>query len=137
MYDKFLFDRYDFSMIGPHQGKELELMLTGTKKLAMFHDYVPEDGSAIAEDIIPEATFAPYVESGTIIRIARDIEDTRTGRIVRYVCFTPPDEEWRAQTLLWLREAVFNGLFPPDDVVDIMTGRLLGYKEKDIAGFIA
>ena len=123
-------------MIGPHEGKELELMRAGEKKLAMFHDYLPEDGTAIAEDIIPEAAFAPYVKCGEIIRIARDITDTKSGSVVRYVCFTLPFEEWRAETVLWLRQAVWNRTIPSDDAVDIMTGRLLGYDEGDIAAFV-
>jgi hypothetical protein len=39
-------------MIGPHEGKELELMLAGKKHLAAFGD------------IIPEKKFPPYVENG-------------------------------------------------------------------------
>jgi hypothetical protein len=123
-------------MIGPHEGKELELMRAGEKKLAMFHDYVPEDGTTIAEEIIPEAAFAPYVKGGEIIRIARDITDKRTGDIVRYVCFTLPNEEWRAEAVLWMRQAMRDHTLPSDDTIDIMTGRLLGYSEGDIVEFV-
>jgi|GEM_PF-4142683 len=39
--------------VGPHEGRELELMLTRDKKLALFGDIVWKDGT-IAETIIPE-----------------------------------------------------------------------------------
>lgn len=60
-------------MIGPHEGKELELMLQGIKRLAMFHDIVPAKGG-ISEEIIPERAFARYIEQGEIIRFSRDIK---------------------------------------------------------------
>src|SRR5690606_29233921 len=48
--------------VGPHEDRELELMLAGTKPLAMFGDAV---GSA---QEAPEDAFAPYVADGAIIR---------------------------------------------------------------------
>jgi hypothetical protein len=121
-------------MIGPHQGKELELMLAGTKKLALFHDALTAD-ETISEEIIPEKAFAPYVERGQIIRAAKDVH-VSDGSIIRYVCFALPGEEWRMQFCLWLAEQRTLKLIPPDDACDIIVGRLLGYSEEDIEHFL-
>lgn len=48
-------------MIGPHEGRELELMLVGQKCLAAFGDIVPENG-IIAEHIIPEKNLNPMLK---------------------------------------------------------------------------
>lgn len=124
-------------MIGPHEGKELELMLAGEKKLAVFHDALPPDGAEIPEEIIPEKAFAPYVAEGAMTRIAEDIRAQKTGDTIRYVCFTLPGEEWRARTFLWMRRQTFSGRRPADKTDDIFTGRLLGYDESDIEKFIS
>lgn len=123
-------------MIGPHEGKELALMLAGEKKLAMFHDEIPEDGD-ISEEIIPEQAFAPFVESGKIKRFAQDISNTRKGGVVRFVCFTLPGEEWRAEFILWLKNQMFSGALDPVSAHDEIMGKLLGYAESDVQDFLS
>ena len=44
--------------VGPHEGKELDLMLAGTKPLALFSDAVEGASS------FPEADFVPHVAAG-------------------------------------------------------------------------
>jgi len=46
--------------IGPHDDRELELMLAGRKPLAMFTEVLP-----LESGLIPEADFAPHVASGS------------------------------------------------------------------------
>ena len=121
-------------MIGPHEGKELELMLKGEKKLAAFGDSIPDEGE-IAEEIIPENAFSPYVESGQIKRFERIFRSAKHGHLIKNVCFTLPSEEWRAQTYLWLRESVHTDQMPYDNSIDVTIGRLLGYSEDDINEF--
>lgn len=122
-------------MIGPHEGKELELMLAGKKPLAAFGDIIPEDG-IIAEEIIPEKAFASYVEEGRFIRISEDVSDPLESYTMRYVCFTQPDQEWRAHTFINLRKAMRLREIPNDNHMDVMIGRILGYNEEDIEEFI-
>lgn len=122
-------------MIGPHEGKELELMLAGQKKFAFFHDVIPIT-KKISEEIIPEKTFAPHVAQGKIFRFSEDIRDMKSEDVIRYVCFVLPGEEWRAQFFLWLARQRVLGLIPADDACDIMVGRLLGYSESDITEFL-
>ena len=121
-------------MIGPHEGKELELMLAGKKQFAMFHDAVPDDGN-IDEGVIPEQAFAPYVEAGTFTRLSRDIYDDKTDQLIRYVLFSTPSEIWRASFLLWLKEeCIISGMFN-DPAHDEIIGHLLGVNDDDIKDF--
>jgi hypothetical protein len=121
-------------MIGPHEGKELELMLAGQKALAVFHDaYV---GQPIPEDIIPEQTFAPYVAQGKIRRFSEDIQIQKDKSIVRCVCFTLPREEWRAEFFLWLKREIYSGRIAHDSSHEFIIGSLLGYSADDITHFL-
>lgn len=121
-------------MIGPHEGRELELMLSGHKFLAAFTDIIPDDG-VIDEDIIPEQKFAPYVASGRFIRTHKEFKNT-IGDIIRIVCFTTPDQVWRAESYMFIREKIHQKRIPYDDVLDIVFGQLLGYSDTDISDFI-
>ncbi len=122
-------------LIGPHVGRELELMLSGEKKLAYFCDVVPESGE-ILEEIIPERAFAPHVAAGFIMRFSQDETCTKTGHIVKSVCFTLPGEEWRAAFTFWLGKERANGIYRGDSSDDVVFGRVLGYSLKEIHAFL-
>jgi hypothetical protein len=122
-------------MIAPHEGRELKLMLAGEKPMAAFGDVVPLSG-LILEGIIPENAFAPYVVQGRFLRFSQETKSVKDGKITRHVCFTQPNESWRAHAFLWLRKNMHEGLIPNDASCDIMIGRLLGYQESDIQEFI-
>src|SRR3546814_14764503 len=79
--------------VGPHEGRELELMLAGEKPLAMFGDAV---GSAYE---IPEIDFAPFVADGTFVRREEVYRPGGTGVPGRSVYFARAGEEWRIQTM--------------------------------------
>jgi len=64
--------------IGPHEGRELGLMLAGEKPLAMFSDIVPSSYEW------PDALFEPYVSSGVLLK--RD-----SSRDLASPPFTTPD----------------------------------------------
>lgn len=119
-------------MIGPHEGQELELMLSGQKPMAAFGDIKPENGE-IDEIIIPEKTFAPYVQKGEIIKVKETWKSPKG--IFVLVCYALPDEKWRAQTYIWLRKQIHQKELPYTDELDIIFGRLLGYSDEDIYDF--
>ena len=123
-------------MIGPHEGKELALMLAGTKKCALFFDAIP-DQNTIAEDIIPEKTFAPYAASHQLMRFEKDIVCNKLNAVIRVVCFTLPGEEWRAHFIMWLKEKRFQNIFVHNPEHDRMIGYLLGYAQTDINHFLS
>jgi hypothetical protein len=122
-------------MIGPHEGKELELMLAGKKPLAAFYDELPTDGK-ISEEIIPEKAFHPYVLNGIIKRLSEDVTLFKDKSIVRVVCFCLPDEEWRARFLLWLKRETYSGRISHDSSHEYIIGGLLGYETADIEDFV-
>ncbi|MCB1537820.1 MAG: hypothetical protein H6865_01635 [Rhodospirillales bacterium] len=116
------------SGMDPHEGRELELMLMGEKKAALFADFVNRDGTA-NEAAIPERAFAPHIEAGRIKRFSTDRSIPNLGRVYRTVVFTLPTEAWRAGALMWLQ-----GFH--DDHAHLMTGRILGYSEPQIAAYL-
>lgn len=122
-------------MIGPHEGKELELMLAGKKRLAVFHDVFITDLKN-CEEIIPEVAFKPHVESGAIIRKSLDIRAAKDGTIITYVCFTPKGHEWRADVFFWIKQETIGNGRPSDHAFETMIGRLLDYEEYDILDFL-
>lgn len=122
-------------MIGPHEGKELELMLSGQKKLALFHDALLE-GQLIPEEIIPDQAFAPYVSRGDILRFQIDINIAGKNETIRYVLFSLPDEDWRAKTVLWMKRQTLIDHKPSHPHDDVIIGRLLGYKDNDIQDYV-
>lgn len=111
-------------MIGPHEGKELDLMLAGKKHLAVFY-----------EDNIPEDTFSSHVNNGSLLRFEETFV-TPEGGTIRYVCFTTPGEAWRANAFFWSKREIFSGERPFDDAYEYFIGRLLGYEESDIVHFL-
>lgn len=123
-------------MIGPHEGKELELMLAGVKPLAAFSDLIPASGAPISEEIIPEKAFAAAVSKKLVSKHIREFSTRHPHEHYRCVCYTLPHQEWRAEALMWIRQQTLQGLMPSDTAVDIMLGRLLGYSEADIQLFI-
>lgn len=122
-------------MIGPHEGKELKLMLKGEKSLSLFYDVVSEEGGT-CEDIIPEKEFSSYVDNGTFLRFSQDIFDPKNDYFIRYVLFTLPNEAWRAEFVLWLKSERFAGRLGHDPAHDQLIGQLLGYQEQDIEDFL-
>jgi len=93
-----VFDRQDFFPEHLHTGRELLLMLAGSKPLAAFVDSDPPTGGI---SVIPEAFFDPYVEAGRFTKKVAIIETQHTGRI-RYVLYALGGEEWRMDSYLML-----------------------------------
>lgn len=126
---------YDSSMIGPHEGRELELMLAGQKHLAVFFEAIIP-GQEISEQVIPEKTFAPFVANGKIIRTSHIFTNSKSLHPIQYVCYTLPGNEWRAEAFFWIHEECAAGRRPFDDTYEYFVGRLLDYSEEDIFSFI-
>lgn len=114
-----------------HSGRELALMLAGTKPLAVFVDEHP---SLHGERIIPEGAFAPYVASGRLIQreiitpLGPDAPIVQ-GRPIgsRRVLYALSQEAWRieAYLLLWgtAAKSGWNAGF------ERLEGSLLGYED--------
>ncbi len=116
--------------VGPHETRELELMLAGHKPAAMFSD------ALVARRIIPETAFEPHVLAGRIIKRVVYAPD-RSGLEAVYVYYALPGEAWRIAALEAINHAIRSGQRPATTADDIETGRLLGYSEAEIAAFMA
>jgi hypothetical protein len=116
--------------IGPHEGRELDLMLTGEKPLAMFCDVVPSPYEW------PDAAFEPHVMSGRFVKMDI-ITNTPDGKYqVRYLYFALPQEAWRIETAHALALKHFETWCPEATEACVRLGRLLGYREDDIQTFV-
>ena len=115
-------------LIGPHSDRELELMLVGTKPMALFSDAVH------VSDYFPDADFAPHVETGKIIRVEEIIPDEPYA--MRYRFFALPGEEWRIEEALILCRNLRAGTVKDHGAESARMGELLGYRAEDIEAFI-
>ncbi len=114
--------------IGPHEGRELELLLAGTKPLAIMHS---EPTTGFMADLEP---FIPHVAAGTLIQVDVPSED---GHIIRHY-FCRPTEEWRIKVLEVMQaimEMPDKGGFTEADL-HRLDGTLLGYTKADIEAFL-
>ncbi|MDP6688438.1 MAG: hypothetical protein QF384_02965 [Alphaproteobacteria bacterium] len=116
--------------IGPHEHRELELMLSGKKPMAMFSDVVPPSFEW------PEANFEPHVAAGTFIK-REEIYRAPDGQFpLRCVYYALPSEVWRIEKLHAINVAIFSGMRSVTDQDEIETGRLLGYSEAQVVAFV-
>ena len=97
--------------IAPHDGQELELMLTGKKHIAMLECVYEE--------------FEPYVQQGRFKHIAHD-EYT-------HIIYTPDYEQEAQEFIKLIGEARARG-FVAD--LERKIGRALGYSEQDIEVYL-
>lgn len=117
--------------VGPHNGRELELMLQGDKPMALFGAEPGMD----AEDV-GDTGFAPFVEEGRILKFTHI--DPKTSVEDRRYCL--PREEWRCKLSLLISRMCRSGeafdIFTSNDLARL-EGTLLGYSKEDIEAFIA
>jgi hypothetical protein len=116
--------------IGPHEGRELELMLSGEKPMAMFWREPGMDPDDIGDD-----RFAEHVSEGRILKFV-DIDSSTSIETYRY-CL--PTEEWRAKVSALLSRMCRDGsAFDTFTSADLsrLEGTLLGYSKQDIEAFV-
>ena len=112
--------------VGPHEGRELELMLSGKKPLAMFCDAV---GYA---HWFPEDSFAPYVAEGVLVRWETTYHPPSPAVPSRCVYFARTGEEWRIKKIHRIQEEIHVERQPATAGRERDIGRLLGYSETQI-----
>lgn len=117
--------------IGPHEGRELELMLAGKKPLAMFNDDWPEDMEP------PEIFFDPYLAEGWFVKDERFVPSSayKDGHL-RYYFYALPGEEWRIDRMIEIQRRFTEESLPTTPELETETGQLLGYDEADIQVFV-
>ena len=117
--------------IGPHEGRELELMLAGKKPAAMFNEDLPEGFT------MPDVLFAPYVESGRVITKEIMISFSKHPQLaLRYFFFAIPGEEWRMDRLIEIHRLIHEQGSPTTRELETEIGQLLGYQGRDIQAYL-
>jgi hypothetical protein len=116
---------------GPHEGRELELMLSGRKPLSMF--------VVDAEGLFPEQDFDAHVTAGRLKKaVSVEMATAPPGGTVevRTIIYAVPAEEWRMKALRLVLDlyASSGPGWKPD--LERVIGTLLGYEREDIEEFI-
>ncbi|MEN9865903.1 MAG: hypothetical protein RL748_1493 [Pseudomonadota bacterium] len=113
-----------------HTGRELKMMLSGKKPLAVFSEYWP---NSTGYEFIPERHFAQYVADGTFSQYECIDTDTKMRR-ARYVLFAVKGEEWRFNAYIMMRG--ISKKVGWNEGFERMEGELLGYEEWQNDAFI-
>ncbi|MGF7208197.1 hypothetical protein GGE65_002782 [Skermanella aerolata] len=118
--------------IGPHEGRELDLMLTEKKPLALFYAIESETW------ILPEEEFDCHVALGKIVKADFLFKPTSPAApAVKCVLYALPSETARVPEAAEILRTVFEELTAPTNDQERALGRLLGYTEDDIALFLS
>jgi hypothetical protein len=123
------------AFLGPHEGRELALMLEGKKHLSYFF---LEAG--IEREIFPEDEFDSLVASGFLAKDERVemIISPETGKEtnVRNILYATASEAWRIQAMRSVQD-IYRRMGPgwrPD--LERVIGSLLGYDPEHVEAFI-
>ncbi|MBN9596767.1 MAG: hypothetical protein J0G36_15605 [Afipia sp.] len=120
------------SFLGPHEGRELDLMLAGKKHLSRF-DF--EDG---ALPTFPQKEFEQKVADGLFLKdeqIEEYLAPDGSKIVMRKVLYATISEAWRIPAMRMVDDAYQN---LPGWRADLerLIGSLLGYNSKDVELFI-
>ncbi|MES2195030.1 MAG: hypothetical protein V4517_11480 [Pseudomonadota bacterium] len=127
-------EKHKPSFLGPHEDRELELMLAGKKHLSSF---ILEEG--IGREIFPEGQFDRHVAEGLFVKdvrveqyVSADGEDIR----VRSILYATAGEAWRIPAMRTIQD-IYHSMGPgwrPD--LERVVGSLLGYDRNDVELFV-
>lgn len=117
-----------------HTGRELSLMLSGRKPLAMFYAEISELPDEV---LVPEQAFAEHVRAGTLVRAEITLESGYSSLLgrnarIRYVFFALAAEAWRIAAMSLLRESFAKSQCPWNESLERIEGTLLGYSDEEI-----
>ena len=122
------------SFVGPHDGRELQLMLEGKKHLSMF--LIEDD---VEYEDYPDKRFDALAMEGRFVKEVRVekfmlVNGVEMGS--RRILYATPGEAWRIPAMLMI-EDIYRTLVPgrrPD--LERAIGWLLGYDRSDVELFV-
>ena len=122
------------SFLGPHEGRELELMLAGKKHLSVFF---LEEG--IEREIFPERQFDLHVAQGIFlkdVRVVNYVSADGEEMSARSVLYATAGEAWRIPAMRMIEDVYYSmgRGWRPD--LERVIGSLLGYDRNDVELFI-
>ncbi|CQR44917.1 hypothetical protein THICB3560282 [Thiomonas sp. CB3] len=106
-----------------HSGRELMLMLSGEKPLAVFSDSLIDFSDNYSKK---EKLFDHYVSKGVFLKSAAVINKGEVGDI-RFILYANPDEAWRMKSYILLQKTHVKCGW--NDCLERMEGALLGYSD--------
>jgi hypothetical protein len=112
--------------IGPHEGRELDLMQAGLKPLSMFVDTDPAE-------FFPEIEFDRLVLAGMLVKRVHDGPNQNAVKH-RRILYALAGQEWRIDAMLLVLSIHSSGWHPD---IERVVGTLLGYERADIEAFIS
>lgn len=115
--------------VGPHEGREVELMRAGLKPASMFVE--PTDSDVECFD---EEEFDALVSEGKIVKSVT--LETHDRHNMRRVIYALPHEEWRINALIFVITLYFSLTPGWHADIDRVIGLLLGYDRTDIEMYI-
>jgi len=121
------------SYLGPHEGRELDLMLVGKKHLCVFSFEV-----GIEREIFPERQFDLHVAEGLFVKDVRIVNFVLDGveTSMKSILYATANEAWRIPAMRMV-EDIYHSMGPgwrPD--LERVKGSLLGYDRNDVELFI-
>ena len=123
------------SFIGPHEKRELELMTSGAKPLAMFVEPLPSN-----HEFFDEQAFDTLVEQIALVkqvRIESVITPEGASGQIRRVLYAQAAQAWRIPAMLLIQDAYSSlGVGVRPDFERII-GLLLGYERDDVEKYVA
>ena len=121
----------EMPLIGPHEERELELMLSGEKPMAFFSCFADD------ADSIPDPAFRPYIADGTLLLREWEIAMPCASGMppFRHVLLALPGEAWRLDDAYDILSNHEGDPRRHSDEGHVRMGRLLGYSEEAITAF--
>lgn len=117
--------------VGPHEGRELELMLRGEKPLTYLTEPLDSPYQPPYDD------FEPYVKSGKFIKFEYYVFPPGDDVATRRVFYSLVGEEWRIFEANELAKRDWNATSAGLDIPsEERFGELLGYSRDDIATYV-
>jgi hypothetical protein len=107
-----------------HTGRELSLMLDGTKPFAAFSGQYPP---SLDIEEIPERLFDPYVAAGIFVKGEHIISGRNDRKALRLVLYAARNHEWRINAYILLYETAAKTGW--SEGFERLQGTLLGYSD--------
>ncbi|MFL9497862.1 hemin receptor [Acinetobacter baumannii] len=109
--------------LGPHEGQELELLLSGHKSIALFYDLLPTE-------------FVKHLEQGSLSMLSKDIETSLSLPFSIMLIYKDASLADLNELMLCIEKSLKETQLEDRLELDRRIGQLLGYSTQDIEFYI-
>ncbi|EJB8481109.1 hemin receptor [Acinetobacter baumannii] len=109
--------------LGPHEGQELELLLSGHKSIALFYDLLPTE-------------FVKHLEQGSLSMLSKDIETSLSLPFSIMLIYKDASLADLNELMLCIERSLKATQLEERLELDRRIGQLLGYSIQDIEFYI-